>query len=749
MEEKNQNQNYKPIKDNSKIMINKNIYLFLYNLLKYIFIKAYNSEHYLKHLNSFLNKINKTIIKKSNKYITNEYSIGNFKNIIDFTKSQSRLYAEEIIEGLLIIIFSLAFKTDSSKTFEEYIYNNLLLLKNNYNYELSEWFQEEKFNPIELHNIKRLLIIEAQENNEKEKNNLVIYNLMLEIYKPKIIDLLLQLSSNVWNSKIIDLLRLSSNGSSSVVDLTILDKDFNEFNRISTKSLIIKLISSDCNIRKFFIKIFIYYQNKNLLALETPFIYDLENANIKSEFASCILSPCRIEPKINQLKLTNNDLCANGFSELSKTILFNKSIKIIDYDLSFVKSIYLKFLDLGIFENYSLEDLNLSFNLLKDDCEYYLIKLISRFKGLKTLNLSANNLKGGLSSFFIKLKRLYRKGNISLEILYLIDCSLDDKSLYELGELLKCKYCKLKKLYLNDNLATSNFLKKIKKNNSLLEIYLSGSNINNNDIDNINRIISNTRIQQIYLYKNKINNFNKLLNILYRTKLIINDNESKDMSSDSNLINLDLSNFDILIKNVRHIYLLKKIIKKTTLNCLEITNVLYDKDPDEIFDNKKSDEYNDDQKKIKELVKFLESNKSSYIEIRKNLVVNKADEKRFSKIVNEESFKNLDINIDEGEKKFTKITNEELFKNFDKEIFDIKINPKAKFPVFLKRETKKILTNQNNKNLFKQKYNVDIDNKNIYAQLHKNLEEYIVLKRATFNIEILEKMKNTEKLIII
>ena len=732
MEEKIQNQNYKPIQDNSKIMINKNIHLFLYNLLKCIFIKDYNSSH-KNHLNSFLNKINKAIIKKRRKYITSEYSIDNFKNIIDFTRSQNSLFAEEIIEGLLIIIFCLTFKTDSSKSFEEYIYNNLSLIKENCGYELSEWFQERKFDPIELHNIKKLLIIEAQENNDKERNKLVIYNLLFDINK----------------SKIIDLVQYSPNDSFSSIDLTFLDKDINENNIITTKSRIIKLILSDYYIRKFFIKIFIYYQNKNLLALEAPFIYDLENAKIKSEFASCILAPCRIEPKINQLKLTNNNLCESGISELSKVILFNKSIKIIDYDLSFVKSSYLEFLDLGIFENYSLEDLNLSFNLLKDDCEYYLIKLISCFRGLKTLNLSTNNLKGGLSSFFIKLKRLYRKGNISLENLYLIDCSLDDKSLYELGQLLKCKYCKLKKLYLNDNLVASNFLKKIKKNNSLVEIHLSGSNINNNDIDNINRIISNTGIQQIYLYKNKINNFNKLLNIIYRTKLIINDNESNDMAFDSNLINLDLSNFDILIKNARHIYLLKKIIKKTTLNCLEITNVLYDKDPDEIFYNKKSDEYNDYQKKIKELVKFLESNKSSYIQIRKNIVVNKADEERFSKIVNEESFKNLNTNADEDGKIFTKITNEELFKNFDKEIFDIKTNAKAKFPVFLKRETKKLLTNQNNKNLLKQKYNVDIDNKNVYVQLHKNLEEYITLKRAKFNLEILENMKNSEKLIII
>ena len=73
-----------------------------------------------------------------------------------------------------------------------------------------------------------------------------------------------------------------------------------------------------------------------------------------------------------------------------------------------------------------------------------------------------NKLKNGISTFLIVLKNLYCKGKTKLENLYLEECILNDESFYELGELLKCKYCKLKKLYLSKNILPNNinFLKK-------------------------------------------------------------------------------------------------------------------------------------------------------------------------------------------------------------------------------------------------------------------------------------------------
>ena len=92
---------------------------------------------------------------------------------------------------------------------------------------------------------------------------------------------------------------------------------------------------------------------------------------------------------------------------------------------------------------------------------------------------------------------------------------------------------------------SSNFLKQLKKNRSLTQIYFNRSNICNNDTDDIMRVMSNTNIESLYFHKNEINDFSQLLRIIYRTKLIIKkDNENKKekkIKEDSILYNLDLS----------------------------------------------------------------------------------------------------------------------------------------------------------------------------------------------------------------
>ena len=103
---------------------------------------------------------------------------------------------------------------------------------------------------------------------------------------------------------------------------------------------------------------------------------------------------------------------------------------------------------LGLFDNYSVEELHLSINNLIEDCSEYLAILLSYLKNQKTINLAGNKLKCGIGTFIINfiitLKDLYRQGEIKLEALNLNKCSLDDVAYYEIRELLKSKYCKLK-----------------------------------------------------------------------------------------------------------------------------------------------------------------------------------------------------------------------------------------------------------------------------------------------------------------
>jgi hypothetical protein len=222
--------------------------------------------------------------------------------------------------------------------------------------------------------------------------------------------------------------------------------------------------------------------------------------------------------------------------EFSKALLFNQNIKSIDFHTTVMKSDYIHMIIeiaklAETFNNNSVEELNLSLNYLKEDSSQALEYIISHFKKLKTLNLSSNDLKLGISPLLISLKNLYRKGETNLENLYLNRCLLDDIAFYELGELLKSKYCKLKKLYLNQNNipSNSNFLKKLKKNRSLTEIYFSRGNIGNNNTDDIMRVISNSHLDYLYLNKNKIYNFDQCLRILYRTKLVKLNEEKDDL----------------------------------------------------------------------------------------------------------------------------------------------------------------------------------------------------------------------------
>ena len=489
---------FQKIINDPKTLINKTIYIFLFNLFKCIFIKRKRFEKLENKINEFIEYINKNIIIDVDKYISREYSKVNFENIIDFVKSQNTLYAGDIIEGILIYIFSYAFESEKDNTFSKYLYNNLYKIKDPNNYDLISMFKEERFFPNELHNLSRLLDLDGtwedriNDKISEAQDNCVLFNFLTNIFIEKYINIkdLKKNNNSMYyiyrgkldNQKISDIIYNKLKDISSTVldrDITInsimslasnlfFPREFGKVNKIN-----IRLI------RAFFIQVFIYYQNKNSPLMKyinrdeeeqydpIPFVYDLRGACVEGRFSLIILSPLKIEPNINRVSLSQNNLRECGLYEMGKVILFNKNIKIIEFNTHLLRTNFLEFLNnsLAIFDNNSVEVLNISFNYLKDNCEEYLAKLITYFKGLKTINLNNNELKRGISSFLIVLKDLYRKGKTKLETLFINKCLLDDASYYELGELLKCKYCKLKKLYLNFNTlpANINFLKKLKK----------------------------------------------------------------------------------------------------------------------------------------------------------------------------------------------------------------------------------------------------------------------------------------------
>ena len=88
-----------------------------------IFLKPKKTENYKKveeYLQNSIKKINQIFIKYAEKSINTEYSHKNFKNILDFVKNQNLILAGDIVEGILILIFSYAFKTEKVNTFRKF-----------------------------------------------------------------------------------------------------------------------------------------------------------------------------------------------------------------------------------------------------------------------------------------------------------------------------------------------------------------------------------------------------------------------------------------------------------------------------------------------------------------------------------------------------------------------------------------------------------------------------------------------------
>ena len=754
----------KYILDDIKLLIDQNIYKFLFILLKNIFLQTNNSStlsYEITHkLNEQIKIINENYYKNKKEFqISTEYSKENLINILRFVKTQNKLYAAEIVENILIIIFSFAFKTKKENTFGKYIYNNLKKICDIYNNKegFSNWFIKEKFNPqifYELDSINEYLkndvfIIDKLKNrlNKIQLEN-TLYNFLLEIYIEKYNNLKYRSNNNFLSYINKEKMNFSSEDidnekttmidkNRTVYDFSIYAINFYDEENGKTNQMNISITKA------FFISVYIYYQNKHSPLMKyikesknkedptrdlaaIPFSYDLTGAVIEPNYTGIILAPIRIEPRINEIIMVQNILKEKGFIELSKILLFNKYLKIIDFHQIAIKSQEMQTLNngLGIFDNFTLEELNLSYNYIKDDCEETLAKILTHLKGLKTLNFSSNDLKNGINSLLIVLKDLYRQKKINLENLILNKCALDDVAFYELGELLASKYCKLKNLYLNMNNIPANvcenFLKKLKKNKSLTEIYFNKCNLANRDADNIMRIMSNSNIEYLYLYKNKFTDFDDCLKILYRTKLVLSKEEKSNniIRGNSTLYNLDLSNNDYFIKNIDQVKLIEKIIDESTLFCIDLSHILYGNDPNKILNSNERNKY---QEYVLEFKKSLDEKQKEYI----NTV---------------EEINSYEVDV----KKLNEFKKEEFYDQIEDEIEDIIKDEKSKYPIFLKEQAKKIIIE--NRELFDK--NKEYNNNNL-KEIEKNLVDYLSLRRSKEYLLSLKEKKKVKKLIII
>ena len=725
--------------NDSKLLISKEVNSFLYCLILRIFLRKRKTSFSKKvdeNLKRFIDKINKEIIKDKDKEINEEYTIQNLSNIIDFVKIQNTLFASEIIENILIIIFSFAFKTDKSNSFSKLLYNDMDLIKRLRNSDWINWLILNKFNEQlpgkEAENFKMLLENDFSAKNIIQLNrmnklpNQAIFFFLLNINNNK-----LEISNNEEKINFKDLADTTTTDSKKKLSNSYFKSNYLFKGKIGKVSKIpISLFKA------LLFSVYIYYQNKKSPLMEyiqesntntklsiIPFEYNLSEAVIESDHSSIIFSPIRIEPRIEYIKMPKNFLKETSLLELSKALLFNKNIKKIDFHTCILKSSCVYYFNTcSIFNNYSIEELNLSFNFLKEDSSEFLAHLLLNLKNLKTIILSSNDLKSGISSFLIILKNLYRKQQTKLESLYLNNCILDDIAFYELGELLKNKFCKLKNLYLNSNNIPSNvkFLKNLKKNNSLIQIYFNNSKIEKKDTDDIMKIISNTKINCLYLNKNKITDFSQLIRIIYRSKLIKSENEG-DLISEPYFYNLDLSDNQCYNKNKDKIDLFKQAIKETTLYCLDFCHILYNRDPGRVSLSAENKEF---RKAIDSIIIYLEKETNESIQIIGEL-------------------NNLNVDI----KKIKEIEYKELFIEMEDDIDEIIDKEEVKFPLYIKKQIPKIIFKYE-KTREKILNNSELDKKE-YKRISDDLEKYIKLKLLKQNLQKLENKKSKIKMIII
>ena len=737
-------------------LIHKKIFLFAYTLLKNIFIVEKDKNRLKDKLDEWVKYINTNIIKVPEKYINKEYSLKNLNNIIIFIESQNSKYCGDITEHILILIFSKVFHTIKDNTISKYIFNNLILIRDHNDREFFYWIKKGNLNKEEFTNLETLFDIDGKEDETnpellKRQNKSVFYNFLREIMRKKYVTpfnkcdkkrnknmlyinnsdcLYYKLSKLIYNK----IKKYDKNKKGKAPDITILDKDillnsmarmeYNLTNKLSEENKPFNQL-----ILCFFTQVFIYYQNKNSPLLKytlpsenlstIPFSYDLQGALVEGRFSSAIIAPLRVGDLISNIYLKLNNIRESGLYELGKLCVFNDRIKLVEYDTCLLRTYYLDYMiqAMGMFDNHSIEEINFSNNVLKEDLNDALIKIVKHFKNLKTINLSSADIHKNLGPFFVVLKKLYRQKKTKLENIILNKGAFDESTFVELGELLKCKYCKLKVIYFSNNPIplNLNFLKKIKSNKSLREIYLIKTDISDSYVNDIMKIISLSNIRTLYLPKNQFSNFNNFLRILFRTKILKNRADGVGniiINEDTTLLNLDLSTNEFFNKNEYHINLLKKIIKETSIYCLDICHILQGINPE----RKKLGDMSNYNKGVEDLKSFLVNQQKDYTNIIKIIRKSKNDISKFNNLEKEN------------------IKGKDKVKNYMNQINN---NENAIHPIFMKKLAKKIIIEENEKN---EKYNKkDVD----------TLANYLMLQNSKFNLNQKEIKKNIKKLIII
>ena len=596
---KNQKIKNKRINFPSRRIINKNIYLFTYSLLKSILFSDYKESNTSKSqksekgdkLKRFIDMANAKFFPQNNNNIqtqdklTTEYSKENFDTIIDFIKLQNSIYAGEILEDILIEIFGEVMVNNPKQTINEYIFDNLR--NSNGSKNEADFKKLIDINKIKDDKIKKDL--KCLTPPFSIRNIYPFRYLLLRIYEKKfeIIN-----CENCKKEYINDFCMVSSRG------IEKLKKMSKIISKYESGKQTYKPKKNSINFFKcFFFTLFVnekikhdplmeYNYSKNYdkkKIINMPYTYDIDYGFINLTNAIIIISPIKLDKRIKNVSLKQNNIGDIGLFEMGKALLFNPEIKVLNYSKNLLRSDYWKYFIFiqKMLDNFKLKELNISNNkYLKEDFDNILCNIIKNFKGLETLNISINELKSGITKFCIELNKLYRLGKCKLKELNLSKCCLDHSSLYELSEVIKSKYCKLETLVLSKNNLKdfSKLFTAIKKNNSLIKLIMRKCCINNNSVKKINEFINKSKtLESLDISKNIFKSSDTLCRIIARTKILnksLSEN-AKIMENYTHLINLDISNNPIEYMQNKFSTLLQEFIEVSNLIILDSSRMLY------------------------------------------------------------------------------------------------------------------------------------------------------------------------------
>ena len=314
----------------------------------------------------------------------------------------------------------------------------------------------------------------------------------------------------------------------------------------------------------------------------------------------------------------------------------------------------------------------------------------------------------------------------------------------------------MKKLHLSavNKSVTFSLLEKIKQNKSLTEFCIARNFYDDTDINAIKRIMNCSNIRHLYISKNKINNLNNCIRIIYRTKLIQEDIIKKDVHSMKEqmeiisernkkdiilgnkplLINLDISNNEAWILNEKHAHLIHKIINETTLSCLDLSHILFGPFPEKnpyLANPSKYKSYIND--KIKD---NLMEKKKYYKRIYSEKKNNKVDIKRLGEEISKSKYKDIIKDI------------EEKFGNDINKIID---NNDAIHPIYLKSKSEEIIEKIKNKqeNLSKINNKFNLKGEEDVEKFKTFLATYMRKRKAEYDLIKNKNELEKKKLIII